>query len=141
MGDALKFRRFVRGVPTRLRTLRTAIPVYHYGWARAPETMLRKQRHFERFWHGDEVLREKYAAMSAEHIYDDLGHLRRFAGTHPAVMRERVLAATWPFEPGVERQPPRWIRLGLLMVRWPLARLYAKVMARWQAWRNPDHSQ
>src|SRR5436190_1989464 len=68
VGDALKFRRFTGSPPRprRLRVLRTNVTVYHYGWARPPDVMLRKQRHFERFWHGDEALREKYAALSAE---------------------------------------------------------------------------
>jgi glycosyltransferase involved in cell wall biosynthesis len=136
VGDALKFRRFVGGAPVRLRTLRTGIPVYHYGWARPPDVMLRKQRHFDRFWHGDEALRRKYAAMSAEHIYDDLGHLRRFLGDHPAVMRDRVAAATWAFNPGVERQLPRWMRLAVLAVSWPLTRAVAKLAGRWAARRK-----
>ncbi len=131
VGDALKFRRFRGGRPHRLRVLRTPVTVYHYGWARPPDVMLRKQRHFERFWHGDEALRAKYASLSAEHIYDDLGHLRAFTGAHPAVMAGRVREATWAFAPGLERQPPRWLRLAWLAVRWPLARAYAKVRAAW----------
>jgi len=132
VGDALKFRRFDRGRPRRLSVLRTGVTVYHYGWARPPAVMLQKQRHFDRFWHGDEALRAKYAAMSAEHIYDDLGHLRRFSGTHPAVMADRVRSATWAFDPGIGRQRPRWMRWALLGVTWPLSRAYAKVKARWQ---------
>ena len=140
VGDALKFRLIPPGGgrPRRLRTLRTQVPVYHYGWARPPDVMLRKQRHFERFWHGDEALRQKYAAMSAEHIYDDLGHLRRFTDSHPAVMRERVRASTWPFDPHVERQWPRWLRLGALAVTWPVTRAFRKAMARRRAGPSPS---
>lgn len=135
VGDALKFRRFIKGShPRRLRTVKSRAQVYHYGWARPPEVMLKKQKHMQRFWHSDETLRERYAGLAAEQIYDDLGHLRKFTGTHPKVMQERIKAATWPFDPRLSHQMPHWLRLGSVFLWYPLAHAYQKLTRRrWQA--------
>jgi len=89
--------------------------------------MLRKQRHLDRFWHRDEDIDRRYAGVSAAEIYSDLGNLERFAGTHPAVMAGYVEAAGWPFDSGIERQLPRWLRRLGVLVGYPLSRLWAKV--------------
>lgn len=138
VGDALKFRRLPGAAGARLETppglrhrrvrvVRSAVTVYHYGWARPPEVMLRKQRHLDRFWHRDEDIDRRYAGMAAAEIYSDLGNLERFTGSHPAVMADYVGASAWPFESGAERQPPRWLRLLGLLLGYPLGRLLAKL--------------
>jgi len=129
VGDALKFRRRVEGGGEggrRLRAMSTDVTVYHYGWMRSPEVMVRKQRHLDRFWHGDGDIEKRYAAVGPGTIYDDLGHLREFRGTHPAVMAQKIAAADWDFDPRMGSQPPRWMRwLGYLTV-YPLARLLGR---------------
>ena len=142
VGDALKFRRFDPAPPRaeldeparcrkrRLRAVRSGLTVYHYGWARPPEVMRRKQEHFERLYMDDEALRTKFGNITAATIYRDLGHLERFDGTHPAVMRERVAAASWDFDPGIGKQPPRWLRLALVYAFYPPGRLIYKSV-RW----------
>ena len=117
--------------PRRLRTVKSRAQVYHYGWARPPEVMLKKQKHMQRFWHSDETLREQYAGLTAAQVYNDLGHLRKFTGTHPKVMQERVKAATWPFDPRLSEQMPHWLRLGYVFLWYPLARAYQKLTRRW----------
>ncbi|MEK7476726.1 MAG: glycosyltransferase [Candidatus Coatesbacteria bacterium] len=128
VGDALKFRRIEGGRSHRLRAVRSAARVYHYGWARPPEVMLKKQRHFDRFWHSDDEVARRYATIDARTIYADTANLVPFAGTHPAVMAERVAASTWAFDPGPRSRWPRWARIALLAVRHPLG----KVLARWR---------
>jgi len=125
VGDALKFRRLEQGRPRRLRTVRARARVYHYGWARPPEVMLRKQKHFDRFWHSDGEIARRWATVDARTIYSDTANLVPFAGTHPAVMAERVAAATWQFDP--ERSAlPRWARLALLAVLHPIRKTIAR---------------
>jgi glycosyltransferase involved in cell wall biosynthesis len=143
VGDALKFRRFAPGPfpgapdsrPGRLRAVRSGVRVYHYGWARPPEIMLRKQKHFERFWFDDETIRKKYQALTAAAIYSDLGHLERFTGTHPAVMRGRVEAAIWEFDSHIDRQPPRWLRRAGVFLLYPVTRGCQKLFRRLRASR------
>lgn len=129
VGDALKFRRIGGRIARRLCVKASRAHVYHYGWARPPGVMVRKQRHLDRFWHSDEEIERAYARVDAGNIYRDVGHLVRFTGTHPSVMAERIRSATWAFNSPPSRLP-RWIRLGLLLVAHPLARLRDRLLGR-----------
>lgn len=109
VGDALKFRRVFDWKERRLRTVRGRAVVHHYGWARPPDLMVAKQKHLEKYWRDDEQVRRRFEGVTAAEIYRDVRHLVPFTGTHPAVMRDRVTAAGWPFDP--PRAAPRWVRL------------------------------
>lgn len=65
--------------------------IYHYGWARDPAVMFAKQKNFDRYWHDDEWIRERWGEGFA---FESEG-LVPFQGTHPAVMQERIARATW----------------------------------------------
>jgi len=89
-GDAQGFRvdgrkAFVK--PTRAR-------VFHYGWAKPPEQMGQKNKLLSRWWHGNKLDN----AFDQFQYSNDYG-LKKFTGTHPKVMRERVAAQTWNFDP------------------------------------------
>ncbi len=86
------------------RGARSPVRVHHYGWARPPELMLTKPMGFAR-------------------RYPDFGNLRWFDGEHPAVMRDRVAAADWPFDPQINQQWPDWIRRSHVYSRWLIGRL------------------
>ncbi len=118
VGDGLKFRRFVDGHPRRLQEKRSHCRVFHYGWAKPAVLMLEKQRHLDRFWHDDAAIAKRYAGIAADRLLSDTAHLVRFAGTHPAEMRERVAAADWDFSPPTALRP-RWLRLGLALLMHP----------------------
>ena len=126
VGDALKFRRTVAGRPRRVRAFRSRATVYHYGWARPPEVMLKKQRHLDRFWHSDAEVDRAWAGVTAAEVYRDTAHLVPFRGTHPAVMAARVVGASWAFTPPARPAVPRWVRLAGEMMRRAAARLAGK---------------
>lgn len=105
-GDGMDFR---HRDGTLLRVKRIDAEIYHYGWVRPPEVMYQKNLHFQKLFHADDA-RAHQAARPKERIYNDLGHLKRFTGTHPAVMRERIAASRWNFDPKIEEQPPDWVR-------------------------------
>ena len=105
-GDGMDFR---HRDGTHLRAKQIDAEIYHYGWVRPPEVMYRKNLGFQKLYHADDASAEK-AARPPERIYNDLGHLKRFTGTHPAVMRERIAASQWAFDPRIEQQPPDWLR-------------------------------
>jgi len=93
-GDAQGFR--VAG--RKPRAVASGARIFHYGWVRAPETMLAKMRAFHRLWHDDE-----WVASELPDTMDgfDFGPMRStvpFDGTHPAVMAERIAAAGWTAE-------------------------------------------
>ena len=61
--------------------------IYHYGWVKPPDTMLLKRIDFHKLYHTDDEV-EQFAVSAIN--YDDLGNLKKFEGTHPAVMKERI---------------------------------------------------
>jgi hypothetical protein len=83
--------------------------VYHYGWVRPPEVMRAKTDSSERLYYEDDAIERRRAKAVAE-IYSDLGNLRYFRGTHPAVMEKAIARQDWSFEPHMDRQPPDWVR-------------------------------
>jgi hypothetical protein len=105
-GDGMDFRHR-DGSPLRCR--RIPAEIYHYGWVRPPKVMHAKSIGFHQLYHADdEEVRRK--VPSVERTYHHLGHLRRFTGTHPAVMSERIAASVWDFDSRIDEQPPDWWR-------------------------------
>ncbi len=100
VGDAAGF---ARRDGARLRTRASGARIFHYGWARAPGALLAKGRNLDRLYHDDAWLAARWDGVSAEALGDvDLAF--RWRGRHPAVMRERIGAASWRVPPG--RRPP-----------------------------------
>jgi glycosyltransferase involved in cell wall biosynthesis len=88
-GDAQGFRRRDGERFEKLRARRTDVRVYHYGWVKHPTVQMEKLRASNRLWHDDEWIAENLP--SGEMFdYDSAYELRRYDGTHPAVMRERI---------------------------------------------------
>lgn len=100
VGDAAGFG---RTDGRRLRTRRSGARIYHYGWARAPELMRRKTLAFDRWWLDDAAIEARWRDVPAEE-FGQVDIAFRFHGAHPAVMAERIGAASWAVPPG--RRPP-----------------------------------
>ncbi len=79
----------------KLNVVEIDADIYHYGWVRPPEIMLKKCMNFDRYWHPDEWIKEKYKIQ--EQIYNNLGGLKYFNGTHPQVMSRRIENTKWTF--------------------------------------------
>lgn len=92
--DAQGFRRRPN---EKLRVKRVAATIHHYGWVKHPRAMQGKQVSFNKYWHGDAWMKHHVPGVE-EYTYDGKEPLRRFEGTHPAVMRRRVAAMNWRFE-------------------------------------------
>jgi hypothetical protein len=69
--------------------------IYHYGWVRDPKAQLKKNVSFNKYWHDDEWIAEHVDATSFD--YDLLESLDRFEGTHPVVMKDRIVSKNWKF--------------------------------------------
>ena len=71
--------------------------VYHYGWAKPPQQQQAKQESFHKMWHSDDWMK-KNIAKAAEFDYSNIDSLKKFEGTHPAAMAERIKNKNWKFD-------------------------------------------
>lgn len=70
--------------------------IYHYGWVKDPRFQQAKQENFHKMWHDDQWVKQNVAEASA-YDYSMIDSLKRFKGTHPAVMKERLQRMNWDF--------------------------------------------
>lgn len=68
------------------RALLSQARVFHYGWVRPPSKMAEKSNSFDRLWHGE----ARVGIHKPENVYPWQYGIRPYAGSHPAVMQERV---------------------------------------------------
>jgi hypothetical protein len=73
----------------------TVVPVdasiYHYGWVRPPAVMQQKCNVVKQYYSGEAGSQEVYD-FDYEQSFDSL---KRFEGTHPEVMKQRIEAKNW----------------------------------------------
>ena len=110
----------------RLRTRRCGARVFHYGWARRPDALKAKTLALARLYHDEAYVVSRWSAVSAEQLRrDDLAF--RWAGSHPAVMRDRIArgelgrpARRAPLETPLLRPGfyAAWLRKWGLLSRW-----------------------
>jgi hypothetical protein len=73
--------------------------IYHYGWVREPTALQKKIQSNIRLYRPDAGEKEKTAAAT-RYEYDKAEEpVMKFKGTHPAIMKERILRKNWPFNP------------------------------------------
>lgn len=111
-GDGMDFR---HRDGSRIKVKRIDAELYHYGWVRPPNVMYAKNVAFHQLYYSDEEV--KRIVPPAGQIYNDLGHLKRFTGTHPAVLKDRIAGSTWAFDAKIDDQPPDWVRHVLLFLQ------------------------
>jgi hypothetical protein len=88
----------------KLKVKQIPVPVFHYNYVRTPSQMKVKAKHFESYWHDDAYLEEKYNALDASDMYD-IEMVKRFEGTHPALMHEIISRSEFPFDPAKHLRP------------------------------------
>jgi glycosyltransferase involved in cell wall biosynthesis len=123
-GDAQGFK--IRG--RRLNSADSGARIFHYGWSRPPEVMLRKQMNLDRMYHDEAWIARRYsqARENVRHFYEDRGHLKFFQGSHPQVMLERVLAQDWSFDHQIGSQWPVWMRKAYVLLLFHLLKRFKK---------------
>ena len=91
--DAQGFRRG----EVKLNVVPVAAEVYHYGWVKSPQQMRQKQKNIARFYFDDESLKDE--PVQSDHFdFNQFDSLRKFEGTHPVVMQNRIDAKNWNVE-------------------------------------------
>jgi len=68
--------------------------VYHYGWVKSPEQMLKKHKNFSKFWHPDHVIEAGFKEMDFWD-FSEFDSLQIFKDTHPLVMQKRIEEKGW----------------------------------------------
>lgn len=106
VGDAQSFR---KPDGSKLRVVRAGARVFHYGWVRTPEAMREKTFFMDQLYHGDpstqaEATRTPFTGDN--YRYKRFWGLRKFRGTHPAVMRERIAKKGWHWD--LAQSPYTW---------------------------------
>ncbi len=70
--------------------------VFHYGWVKPPEMQQLKQQTFNKYWHDDDWMKKNIGAEK-KFDYSKIDSLRKFEGTHPKVMLQRIAEKKWDF--------------------------------------------
>lgn len=70
--------------------------IYHYGWVKPPHGLKNKVRNFNKFYHDDHWIEENHP-KAVEFDFGNADELRRFEGTHPRVMQNRIEKTNWTF--------------------------------------------
>lgn len=90
--DAQGFRKNGR----KLNVVPVDAEVYHYGWVRHPRFMQQKIDEVRKFYEGISEVEARQKAGEQEFSYSrNYDALARFDGTHPSVMKERILRLNW----------------------------------------------
>lgn len=89
---------FKKGNNQKLRVRPIDAYMYHYGWAKEPKAMQKKQNNFHRYWH-DEKWIENNVVKAEEFDYSkNMKELKLFLEEHPEVMKERIASRNWKFD-------------------------------------------
>ena len=89
--DAQGFR---KGAGEKLRVVPIDAFVYHYGWVRNPEKMLKKILHFGTLYSGSAASTPLNSSFDYErHVKE----IRPFEGTHPKLMQKHIAKKNWVF--------------------------------------------
>ena len=84
----------------KLRVVPASAEIYHYGWVRPPVRMMKKQIALSSVHHDTEWVKNRYPDEESSFDYGSLRTCRRFTGTHPEVMKDRINAVNWTIKPG-----------------------------------------
>ncbi len=73
--------------------------MYHYGWTREPNALQEKEKAKIKLYHDDNWI-ASFFRKGAKYEYEQAQEpIRRFDGTHPAVMKARIARKNWDFQP------------------------------------------
>ena len=71
--------------------------IHHYGWVKPPEKMQKKVYDFQKLWHDNDWISQKFKSNGA-FDYSGIDSLSRFVGSHPMAIHKRIQEKNWVFE-------------------------------------------
>lgn len=108
---------FRRADGSKLRVVPAGARIFHYGWVRPPRRMTAKARALAEVHLGAEGARRYVPDVAQGYDFGQLHGRDRFTGSHPAVMRERIVACDWRVEATTTRRKhDRWSQRALSLV-------------------------
>lgn len=84
--------------------------VYHYGWVKSPEQMMKKNKNFLHLWNDDEEV-QKFLKQPDYFDFNEFDSLAKFSDTHPLVMLKRIKEQNWKTELDVSKKNIRFKHL------------------------------
>ena len=102
--DAQGFR---KGDNQKLAVKRLDAAIHHYGWVREPHAMQAKQTNFGTYYQNF-TPPETAAVYTGPFDYSGIDALKKFEGTHPVVMQERIRSANWKFSRDLSYNRIKW---------------------------------
>ncbi len=89
--------------------------VYHYGWVREPQKQQNKVVDFQKLWHDDKFINDKFPEKD-QFIYElEVDSLKVFEGSHPKVMLARICNQSWSFNYHIDTKN---VSLRVRFLRW-----------------------
>jgi hypothetical protein len=73
--------------------------IYHYGYTREPEALQQKVESMVKLYHDDNWISSFFKKSEKYEYQEKHEPLRRFDGTHPAVMKARIIRKNWDYNP------------------------------------------
>lgn len=104
--DAQGFRKYDSLTPSdeellngghKLNVKHSGASIFHYGWVKNPVIQQNKRNTFYKLWHEKDSV-EKNLKQSQEYDYSVVCALKKFEGSHPAVMLDRIKKQDWKFD-------------------------------------------
>ena len=77
--------------------------IYHYGWVREPKAMQNKAIGVGKYWSEEGYDEQSVKFDETDFDYSKIDVLKKFAGTHPDVMQERISRMNWKFDYDISR--------------------------------------
>jgi hypothetical protein len=102
--DAQGFR---KGDNEKLRVKPVDACMYHYGWVREPKAMQNKAMGVGKYWSEEGYDEKKVVFDKNEFDYGKIDVLKKFTGTHPEVMKERIARQNWQFDYDISKNKPK----------------------------------
>lgn len=81
--------------------------IFHYGWVKPPEKQQEKQKHFNKFWHSDEKVKQMVGDAQT-FDYGEIDLLTKFKDSHPEVMKKRIAEKNWTFDYDISKSKMRF---------------------------------
>ncbi|GAB4253340.1 MAG: hypothetical protein Kow0079_08790 [Vicingaceae bacterium] len=105
--DAMSFRKHGKVLAAKF----VEATIYHYGWVKHPEIQQKKREAFEKLWHDDDYVKQNIEGAEV-FDYSKIDSLKKFEGSHPKVMQERISKVDWQldFDPTKSLKTPLRIK-------------------------------
>ena len=102
----------------KLRVKLIDAEVFHYGYVKEPVALQLKQTSMIEHYHDDKWIRNFFQPKESYQYEGAPEPVKKFEGTHPAIMKERIERKNWPFTPYPKKYASNKDKFKRLMLKW-----------------------